>query len=66
MKTINSVSKHEDVSFIKIGIHEKLDKLVKIIPGGGTLIFDGKIIEKPEEVDSIKVHAIDGSKFIIM
>ena len=66
MKTINSVSKHEDISFIKIGINEKLDKLVNLIPGGGTLIFNGKTIEKPDEVDSIKVHAIEGSKFVIL
>ena len=40
-----------------------IEKIVKLVPGGGTLMFNGKIIEKPDEVTFVKAFVIEGSKF---
>ena len=64
MKVINPSKQHvNDISHIKVNINEKLDKLVKMIQGGGSLMFNGKIIEKPEEMTFVQAVAIEGSNF---
>jgi len=51
LKVINPNKQNEDVSDLKVNINEKMDRIHNMIEGGGSLMFNGKIIEKPEEVN---------------
>jgi len=43
-----------DISEMKVSINENMGKLVNIFPGGGTLVSNGNLIEKPDEVTFVK------------
>jgi hypothetical protein len=43
-----------------------MDRMVKIINGGGSLMFGGKIIEKPEDVTFIQENVLDGAKLALI
>lgn len=48
MKVINASSNSQEISNIKVNINEKLVKLVNLTNGGGTLIYKGIKLEKPD------------------
>lgn len=66
LKVINGENSSSDTSEIKVSINEKVSKIVNIIPGGGTLIHNGKQIEKPDEVTFAEQKILEGSKFGLM
>ena len=66
LKIISSedIQKEEKCKF-KVNINDKVSKLSQLAGESGTLIFNGQVIEKPEDKTFVDMSICDGSKVVL-
>jgi len=66
LKVVNPNNNFDDISNLKVNINETLDKLVKMIDGGGSLVHNGQKVETPDEITFAKHLAGEGARFVLL
>lgn len=52
---------------IKVGINDKISKILEILEadeGGGPLLYQGKLVQKPDDTTFAKMFVKDNSQFV--
>ena len=55
----------EEICKFKVNINDKVSKLSQLAGESGTLIFNGQVIEKPEDKTFVDMSICDGSKVVL-